>query len=255
MKHLNWLQRLKNICVGFKKLCPRQTWRGLNHSLTKCSRQWNKLWTSLNKWWNRGCIVMERENCEQKKKADSVNMEPKTWSATWHSLKLCTCTLTNGALLCASLAFSDSHSHFYSAESLSPAPRPHSGRRFSGRLFISPPFFCIACRMCVNLCPPLGEWNNEVDLFCSTAPSFGDDTVRCWRHLVHLKGMWKTTFPSSFCPPCCVEKTSAHQQLTGFLMFRANLIFSLKQTLESASLWNVTHGEMLQAESGKQGYF
>lgn len=85
---------------------------------------------------------------------------------------------------------------------ISPAPRPHSGRRFSGRLFIfSTLFSCIACRMCVNLCPPLGEWNNEVDLFRSTAPSFGDDTVRCWRHLVHLKGMWKTTFPSSFCPP------------------------------------------------------
>lgn len=181
-------------------------------------------------------------------------MEPKTWSATWHSLKLCTCTLTNGALLCASLAFSDSHSHFYSAESLSPAPGPHSGRRFSGRLFIfSPRFSCIACRMCVNLCPPLGEWNNEVDLFHSAAPIFGDDTVRCWRHLVHLKGMWKTTFPSSFCPPCCVEKTSAHQQLTAFLMY--NLIVSLKTNITaSASLWDIKHGKMLQDELGKLWY-
>lgn len=35
-----------------------------------------------------------------------------------------------------------------------------------------PPFSCIVCRMCINLCPTLGEWNNEVDLFCSAAPSF-----------------------------------------------------------------------------------
>lgn len=174
-----------NICVGFIKLSAHQKWRKLNHSLTETPRQWNKRWTSFNKWWNRGCIVIERENCEQKK-ADSVNMEPKTWSTTWHSLKLCTCTLTNGALLCASLAFSDSHSHFYSAESLSPAPCPHSGRRFSGRLFV-PPFSCIACRMCINLCPTLGKWNNEVDLFCSAAPSFrvwqcgAEDTWSTWR--------------------------------------------------------------------------
>lgn len=125
-------------------------------------------------------------------------------------------------------------------QNLSFLPHVHTpGDAFLGVYLFSPPFSCIACRMCINLCPPLGEWNNEVDLFRSAAPSFGDDTVRCWRHLVHLKGMWKTTFPSSFCPPCCVEKTSAHQQLTAFLMFRANLIFSLKQTLESASLWDI----------------
>lgn len=62
--------------------------------------------------------------------------------------------------------------------SLALLPHVHTpGDAFLGVYLFFPPFSCIVCRICINLCPTLGEWNNEVDLFCSAAPSSGYGSV------------------------------------------------------------------------------
>lgn len=140
-------------------------------------------WANSRTWWGM-------KQCRWGKKLTTLIWNQKE-SATWQSLKSCTCTFIKQALRCASLAPSLFFCFHHFSLSLPPSPCflfPFHVL-WLGALSFSACFLYTVHSLCVLIAAILGEReNDEEDLFessrarfCSTTQRGATDTWSAWR--------------------------------------------------------------------------